>query len=284
MGSAFGHPVVRGLVTGAKADLRELSRIAAATLTEFEGQFVAALGSRAVVHKGPGDFATEADLVIERQLSELLLRRTGIAVHGEEHGGPSPAENSVWVLDPVDGTANYSRGLPLTGINLGLLIDGVPRVGLTWLPLLDERYLAVDGDAAQLNGVRLPPLARLKLDEVMVGFGNPVHQGPEPASFPTEYRLLLLAALARRCLRIRVFGSSSVDLAWVASGRLGAVLLLGNNPWDVVAGACLVRAAGGLMSDLGGAEYSLGSQAVLAAAPGVHEAVLEVIAELGDKE
>jgi myo-inositol-1(or 4)-monophosphatase len=265
-----------------RGDLGALCRTAAEILTGVEDVFSDGLRSAPTVHKGVSDFATEVDLAIERRVASELLRSTGIEVHGEEHGGPPPADGTMWILDPVDGTANYSRGIPLAGINLALLVEGNPVLGLSWLPLLDQRYAAVAGGPLLCNGRPTAPLRPARLAEVAVGFGNPHRSGPGSGRFPTAYRLAFLAALARRCLRVRVLGATALDLAWVASGRLGAGMSFGNHPWDTAPGACLIRAAGGVVTDLAGAPHGFDSTSVLAGAPGVHDEVLEVLAEVGD--
>jgi myo-inositol-1(or 4)-monophosphatase len=266
----------------AESDLGSLCQTAAEILTAVEGVFSDGLRSAPTVHKGVSDFATEVDLAIERRVAGELLRSTGIEVHGEEHGGPPPAHGAMWILDPVDGTANYSRGIPLAGINLALLLEGVPVLGLSWLPLLNQRYSAAAGGPLRCNGEPLPPLRRARLAEVAVGFGNPHRSGPGPGRFPTAYRLAFLAALGRRSLRVRVLGATALDFAWVASGRFGVSMSFGNHPWDTAPGACLIRAAGGVVTDLAGAPHTIDSTSVLTGAPGVHDEVLEVLAEVGD--
>jgi myo-inositol-1(or 4)-monophosphatase len=263
-------------------DLGALCETAADILTAAEGPFGAGLRSAPTVHKGVSDFATDADLEIERRVAAELTRRTGIAVHGEEHGGPPPADGAMWILDPVDGTANYTRGIPLAGINLALLCEGVPALGLSWFPLLDQRYAAIDGGPVYCNGTALPALRPGRLADVAVGFGNPHKSGPGRGRFPTAYRLALLHGLARRSLRVRVLGATALDLAWTAAGLLGVAVCFGNHPWDTAPGARLLRSAGGVVTDLAGAPHGIDSRSVLAGAPGIHAEVLEVLAEVGD--
>jgi myo-inositol-1(or 4)-monophosphatase len=269
-------------VTSIRSDLGTLCQTAAEILTAAEVPFTERLRSVPTVQKGGSDFATDADLAIERIVAGQLTAHTGIEVHGEEHGGPPAAEGAMWILDPVDGTANYTRGIPISGINLALLLDGRPVLGLSWLPLLDQRYSAVDGGPLRCNGSELPALRPGTLGDVVVGFGNPHKSGPGRGRFPTTYRLALLDALARHSLRVRVLGSTAVDLAWVAAGMLGAAVCFGNHPWDTAPGARLIRSAGGVVTDLCGTPHSFDSGSVLAGAPGVHGEVLEVLAAVGD--
>ncbi len=271
-------------MTVAEVELPALADVAAAVLDDAAEVFVAQLGAAEQVTKGIGDFATAADLEIERRVTAALTERTGLPVHGEEFGGRALAEGSTWVLDPVDGTANYSAGLPLAGINLALLTDGVPVLALTWLPLLDERYVAVAGGPTRRNGTELPRLERLGLDQATVALGHispKVDDGWTPP-YPFRYRMEVATVLAKRVLRVRLLGSSAVDHAWAAAGRLGAALSFGNHPWDNAPGALLVRSAGGVVADLEGGEYGLRSTSIVAGSPGVVEELVEVLAELGD--
>ena len=241
-------------------------------------RFVAGLGAPSEVQKGPADFATAVDLELERRLSAELTARTGIAVHGEEFGGPDVATGTVWVLDPVDGTANYSAGLPLSGMLLALVHDGVPIAGLTWLPLLQQRYSAVAEGPLCCNGREVPRLRERTLRESTTTIGA-LNQGAS-GCYPGEYRYRVLGALSRACLRVRLIGATGIDLAWTASGALGGSVTFGHHPWDNAAGACLVRAAGGVVTDLAGDEWRIDSPSVLAASPGVHAEMLELLAEL----
>lgn len=254
-----------------------LAAEAARILDESVADFRHWLGAPGVVHKAPGDFATQADLDLEDRITAALTERTGLPVLGEERGGPDLSTGTAWVLDPIDGTANYSRSLPLTGILLALVTDGVPVAGLTWLPLLDERWVAT-GNSLRRNGILLPPRAPEKLAEVTVAFGQLRANPGQP--YPTEFRFAALEALSRRTLRVRMFGSTAVDLAWTAGGFCGGALVFGDKPWDNCAGVCQVRAAGGVVTDLDGAPWTLASSSVLAASPGVHAELVDVLADL----
>jgi myo-inositol-1(or 4)-monophosphatase len=266
-------------VTLATTDLEHLAAEAANILTEVEPEFRAGLGAEEEVTKGIGDYATAVDLALERRITAALVRRTGISVHGEEFGGADLDAGLVWVLDPVDGTANYSQRIPFTGTNLALLADGVPQLGLTWLPLLGERYVATADGPVLRNGVALPRLERARIEQTVVSFG---HVGYGGGRYPAGYRLALLTAVSRRAMRVRMIGASAMELAWVAAGIFSATISFGNKAWDTAPGACLVRAAGGMVTDLAGAPHELRSPSMVAARPGVADELHEVIAGLGD--
>jgi myo-inositol-1(or 4)-monophosphatase len=266
-------------VTLATTDLAQLGAIAADILTECEPEFLAGLGAAEEITKGIGDYATAVDLALERRITAALLARTGIAVHGEEFGGADLTSGAVWVLDPVDGTANFSQRIPLTGTNLALLIDGEPQLGLTWLPLLDERYVAVRSGPVMRNGVALPPLEPAPMSQTVVSFG---HVGLAGGRYPTGYRIALFHAVSERAMRVRIMGTSALEFAWVAAGVFSAAVSFGNKAWDTAPGDCLVHAAGGSVTDLAGLPHHLGSPSMVAARPGVAEEMLEILAAVGD--
>ena len=253
-------------------DLPGLLAEASGLLDAVTDRFVSGLGAPSAVEKGPADFATAVDLELERRLSAELSSRTGIAVHGEEFGGPDVGTGTVWVLDPVDGTANYSAGLPLAGTLLALLQDGVPVLGLTWLPLLGERYTAVAGGPLVRNGVALPPLARGDLRSATTCVGSLTRSGG--GRYPGEYRLRAMGELTDACQRVRLIGATGIDLAWTAAGVLGGSVTFGHHPWDNAAGVCLVRAAGGVVTDLEGYPAPIAHGPVVAGNPRMHEWLL----------
>ncbi|MFD4368751.1 inositol monophosphatase family protein [Rhodococcus sp. NPDC058521] len=261
-------------------DPRELLATASELLDGVHERFVAGVGAPSAVHKGADDFATAVDLELEKRLAVELLERTGIPVHGEEFGGPDVAEGTVWVLDPIDGTFNYSAGLPTAGTLLALLDDGVPVIGLTWLPLVGRRYAALEGGPLLESGRPVPRLTRTTLAASIVGLGalNVDSRG----RIPGRYRLEVLTELSRFSSRIRMHGSTGVDLAFTAAGILGGAVVFGHNAWDNAAGVALVRAAGGVVTDLAGEPWTVDSGSVLAAAPGVHEEILDILGSLGD--
>jgi myo-inositol-1(or 4)-monophosphatase len=188
----------------------------------------------------------------------------------------SPAEaEAVWVLDPIDGTVNFSKSSPLCGISLALVEAGRPTLGIVDLPLLRERYVAREGIGAFVNGRRISVSDVAGLSEAVVGFAD-FAVGMGSAS-ENALHLEIMRLLALECLRIRVHGSASLDLAWLSAGHLNASLMLSNLPWDVGAGVLLVREAGGEVYDLDGSPYSFGSTFTIASAPALKEPLLAIV-------
>lgn len=260
-------------------DLADLAQRAAAALDRAAGPFLAGHRAESAVQKKGNDFATEVDLAIERQVVAELETSTGIGVHGEEFGGADLDAPLVWVLDPIDGTFNYAAGSPMAGILLGLLRHGEPVAGLTWLPFFDQRYSAVLGGGLFCNGVRQAPLEPAGLADSIVGVGtlNVAWGG----RFPGRYRLAVFENLSRVCSKLRIHGATGIDMAFVAAGILGAAISFGDHVWDHAAGVALVRAAGGIVTDLAGEPWTVSSGSALAAAPGVHREIVEILRLVG---
>lgn len=260
-------------------DLEALVAKAAVILDDVSKPFIAGHRADSAVQKKGNDFATEVDLAIERQVVQALESTTGIGVHGEEFGGAPLDSSLVWVLDPIDGTFNYAAGSPMAAILLGLLRDGEPVAGLTWLPFTDQRYTAVEGGPVYYNGVAQPPIGHGEIGQCVIGFGtfNVDWRG----RFPGRYRLAVLENLSRVCSKLRVHGATGIDIAYVSAGIMGAAISFGDHIWDHAAGVALVRAAGGIVTDLSGEYWTPSSRAALAAAPGVHENVMEILDRVG---
>ncbi|WP_018179719.1 inositol monophosphatase family protein [Jongsikchunia kroppenstedtii] len=258
-------------------DTARLLDDAAAVLDSVTERFIDGLGAPSAVTKGGGgDFATELDLELERIISAELGERTGIGVHGEEFGGPAVDEDTVWIVDPIDGTFNYSAGLQITGMLLALVSDGQPVLGLTWLPLNNLRYQAHIDGPVYCNGEALPTLSPMALRDSMIGYG--AFNAAAGGRYPGQWRVDVLGELSRRVSRIRMFGSTGVDMAYTAAGTISGAITFGGHPWDNAPGAALVRAAGGVISDVDGNPWTVNSPSLVAAAPGVHEELIAILA------
>lgn len=260
-------------------DLDALVAQAAVVLDEVATPFVEGHRAQSAVAKPGNDFATEVDLAIERRVVEALQSSTGIGVHGEEFGGAPIDSHLVWVLDPIDGTFNYAAGLPTAAILLGLLRDGEPVAGLTWLPFTNQRYTAVVGNGLYANGIEQPKLTTSNLSDSVIGLGT--FNVDSRGRFPGRYRLAVMEQLSRNCSRMRMHGATGLDLAYTAAGVLGGAISFGHHVWDHAAGVALVRAAGGVVTDLEGTDWTPASRSALAGIPGVHAQILDIVTAVG---
>jgi myo-inositol-1(or 4)-monophosphatase len=230
-----------------------------------------------LVEKGDRDFATNVDLQIESAVRDSLARAApGIPFLGEEEGGGA-ALDAGWVLDPIDGTINFARDSPICAVSLSLIVAGQPVLGIVDAPLLGERFEARQGHGAYLNGRHITVAEVSGLREAIVGVADfKVGAGSEDEN---RIHLGVVARLARETLRVRMLGSAAIDLAWLASGRLGATVMLSNLAWDVTAGLLLVREAGGLVYDFDGSEHDSRSRFTLASVPELAKSIRLIVAE-----
>ncbi|MDX6738371.1 inositol monophosphatase family protein [Actinocorallia sp. A-T 12471] len=248
---------------------------------EKAGEIVAAGVRGGVREKGDRDMVTETDLAVERMVRGFLAERTpGIAVLGEEEGvsGGVDAEY-VWAVDPVDGTANFARGIPLCGVSVGLVHRGRPVLGVVDLPFLGARYHAVVGNGAFLGGRRLRVSGTGVLSEAVVALGD--YAVGEGAEGKNRVRFALTEVLASRVQRIRMLGSAAVDLVWLAEGKVDASLTLSNKPWDTAAGVVIAREAGASVLDVDGTPHTARSSATIATAPGITAQIFALLDGVG---
>lgn len=207
-----------------------------------------------VSRKGPGDFVSAADMKAEQVLFEELSKaRPGYGFLMEERGVVEGSDKTHrWIVDPLDGTANFLHGFPHFAISVALERERELVAGVVYDVVKNEMFTAEKGRGAFLNDKRLRVAARAKLSEAMIATGI------APKSRTPEGRAVALAAVDRVIASagdMRRLGSAALDLAYVAAGRFDAYWERHLAPWDVAAGAVLVREAGGLARELDGADF-----------------------------
>lgn len=215
--------------------------------------------------KGPGDWVSATDTASERVVRGVLVEGApDVPVFGEEEGGERAEVG--WLVDPLDGTANFLHGFPIVGVSIGLVVDDEPVVGVVHAPMLGDTYWATRGGGAFRDGERLRVSDRAP-EEAICATGFPFRAKRErlPEYFPVFERALTTFEDLRRA------GAASLDLAWTASGVYDGYFEQALGPWDVAAGALLVREAGGLVTDWQGDPTAwLRSGDIVAAPPAVH--------------
>ncbi|WP_370914279.1 MULTISPECIES: inositol monophosphatase [unclassified Corynebacterium] len=257
-------------------DARGLLAVAEAVADDAERSIRSSLGIARIMEKGEGDVATEVDLAVEATVRRQLTLLTGIPVFGEEAGG-DPDCGAVWVVDPVDGTSNFAVGNPMCAFLLSLLVDGQPVCALTSQPATGQRFTAYSGSPLMVNGKPQRPISERDPWLSHIGFGSII--SPVQSSYPTSARHELLDRLGAKHPRLRVTGSVGLDLAFTAAGIFGGAVTFSPHVWDNAAGVLLVRAAGGVVTDLFGAEWQPDSFGVVAGAKSVHDVILGTISE-----
>ncbi len=205
-----------------------------------------------VVEKQRMDYASEVDgLAEEAIVKELRKAGPDYAVLGEE-GGHQPARGGrkaklTWVIDPLDGTSNYLRGIPHWCVSIALVDNGEPVHGVVFDPLRNELFVASKGSGAVLDDRRLRVAERRDLEGALLCTGFPPR---ERARARPQFDCL--NALLETAEDVRRTGSAALDLAYVACGRFDGYFEAGVQPWDIAAGVLLVREAGGRVCDFRG--------------------------------
>ena len=186
------------------------------------------------------DVVTKADKESERLIiSRIKERFPRHSILAEESGESSGGDRWQWVIDPLDGTTNFSQGLPLFCVSIALQYDGVPQLGVVFAPYLDEMYSAVRGCGATLNGkpVNCPPKNRLA--EAVVTTGLPVSRHENP-----DNNLDNFARVAVEVRGVRLRGSAALDLCYTAAGFLDGFWEMDLHLWGIAAGALIAEEAG----------------------------------------
>jgi myo-inositol-1(or 4)-monophosphatase len=225
--------------------------------------------ARDVREKAPGDWVSDADLASEAAIRDVLVRESGLPVYGEEAGGEEA--DTGWLVDPLDGTANFVHGFDAVGVSVGLVRDGVPVVGVVHAPLLGRTYTAAHGLGARRDG-RTIGVSRRGPDQAIVATGFPFRRKDLLARYLGAFEVAI-----RRFEDLRRAGAASLDLCWTAEGVFDGFFELRLGPWDVCAGALVVREAGGTVTDWAADDRAwLRSGDILAGPPGVHAELLAI--------
>ena len=237
--------------------------------------------------KGRGDYVTAVDVASERAIGELLSGRTPrMPVVGEEGVGEAGdgLADEYWLVDPLDGTANFVHGLPLVGVSVAAIRAGRPVAGAVHAPFLGDSWVAAAGHGASHatpDGARRTiRVAGRPVERAIVGTGFPFRRRENVPRY-----LRAFARCYERFEDLRRPGAAALDLAWTAAGAYDGFFELGLGPWDVAAGALLIREAGGVVTDWAGDDRAwLRSGDVLAGPPAIHGALLEIAARTAGGE
>jgi myo-inositol-1(or 4)-monophosphatase len=223
--------------------------------------------------KQQNDFVSEVDHAAEEAIISVL--RDAYPDHGflgEESGYKDREAEYLWIIDPLDGTTNFLHGVPQYCVSIGLVHKGQLTQGVVYDPNRNELFTATRGVGAYLNDRRIRVSKLDKLDGALVGTGFPF----KVIENVDDY-LRMLKNVMKATSGVRRPGAAALDLAWVAAGRMDAFWELGLSPWDMAAGALLVREAGGLVGDLDGEDKYMASGRVLATNGKLFSAMLQLL-------
>ncbi len=229
-----------------------------------------------ITHKGRIDLVTEADLASERHIKQLitshypthyiLAEESGVSSHSDLTG------DYCWIIDPLDGTTNYSHGFPCYAVSIGLESRGEMVIGVIYDPTRDELFAAEHGAGATLNGekIQVSDVDHLERSLVVSGFPYDVRERME--EYLPAWRMFL-----ERAQGVRRLGAAAIDMCAVAIGRMDGFWEHGLNPWDTAAGWILVEEAGGRVTKMDGSPFDNYSSSLLCTNGKIHEEMLAVL-------
>lgn len=229
------------------------------------------LGRAAVVAvKGQArNWVTAADTASEEFIVAGIRERfPGHSINAEETGEHSGDGRHVWYVDPLDGTVNFTHGFPFFAVSIGLVVDGVPRLGAVCAPVLGETFAGEVGVGSWLNGEPLGVSKTGVLIDSLLATGFSYVRNEHP-----DHNVDNFADLVMRSRDIRRAGAAAIDICYVAAGRFDGFWEVHLSPWDVAAAAAILRGAGGRVSDFRGGEDFLVGKNIVATNGAIHEAL-----------
>ena len=225
--------------------------------------------------KAKNDFVTEVDREAEATIIHTIRRaHPHHAILAEESGRDGAADGKddvLWIIDPIDGTMNFIRGLPHFCISIGCQVHGQLAHAVVYDPFKEELFTASRGAGASLDGKRIRVANTNRLDSAILATGFAYRKDQ-----PLEKHLDTFTNVLGKCADVRRAGSAALDLAYVAAGRLDGYWEHGLQPWDMAAGLLLVQEAGGMTGSIGGGDL-LESGSVVAVTPKVFAALEKLI-------
>jgi len=226
--------------------------------------------------KGRGDYVTELDNRSEAEILKII--KAAFPDHGilaEESGSESHLAEYIWIIDPLDGTANYVQNIPIFCVSIGLQFRDDIVLGVVYDPVREERFCAVRGKGADLNNHPITVSSRKEMSHAMLASGFPWRSKTELDAYLKSFRTLFLMSAG-----LRRMGAAALDLAYTACGRFDGFWEMRLHPWDIAAGSLLVTEAGGCVTDFTGNDAFLRSGNVVAGNPSIHYHLCEVLRDV----
>ncbi|MDF1536498.1 MAG: inositol monophosphatase family protein [bacterium] len=226
-----------------------------------------------ISYKGEVDIVTDVDKAAQDLIEgEIRRRYPGHGILAEEGLDLAGSSGYRWIVDPLDGTTNYAHRFPVFSVSIAVAHEGETVCGVVYNPISDETFKAVRGKGASLNALPISVSGTATLDRSLLGTGFPYD-----IRYTGDTNLHHFQNFAVRTQGIRRCGSAALDLCFVACGRLDGFWELNLKPWDIAAGALIVREAGGITTDFEDKALGLDGSRVLASNRRIHEEMLEIL-------
>ena len=227
-----------------------------------------------VEKKGHNDFVSDADRAAEEAVIEVIQRHYPDHAILAEESGVQGESDTVWIIDPLDGTTNFLHGFPQFCVSVGVQVKGRMEAAAVYDPMRQEIFAAARGDGATLDDRKIRVSGRKELEFALIGTGFPFRQ----ADMEMGPYLGMLGKVVRNTAGVRRPGAAALDLCYVACGRLDGFWETGLQAWDLAAGALIIREAGGIVSGLDGSENYLDSGHILCGSPKVYAGLAKLCA------
>jgi len=231
------------------------------------------LESLTVTAKGRNDFVTEVDHAAEAEIIAVIRRHYPQHAFLAEESGSTGEHETVWIIDPLDGTTNFLHGFPVFAVSIACQMKGRLEHAVIYDPMRGELFTASRGAGAHLENHRMRVSKARGIDGSLIATGFPYRANTR---YLDSY-MSMLRAVTEQAAGVRRPGSAALDLAYVAAGRVDGFWEIGLAPWDTAAGTLLIQEAGGRIGTLTGGEYKQGGH-IVAGTPRVYTALLELLA------
>lgn len=226
-----------------------------------------------VESKGRNDYVSQCDFEAEQAIIKTIRKyHSNHNILAEESGVQNGNSDVEWIIDPLDGTTNFLHQFPQFAVSIAVSVKGKLMHAVIYDPLADEMFTASRGSGAYLNNHRIRVSEQRTLDNALLATGFPYHDFSYIDAYLASFKAFMTSTAG-----IRRAGSAALDLAYVACGRVDGFWELNLKPWDIAAGALLIREAGGLATDFGGGENFLKSGNIMAANPKMYKEMAQVI-------
>jgi myo-inositol-1(or 4)-monophosphatase len=227
-----------------------------------------------VEKKGHNDFVSDADRAAEAAVIEVIQKHYPEHAILAEESGMRGDSDTVWIIDPLDGTTNFLHGFPQFCVSVGVSVNGRMEAGAVFDPMRQELFAASRGNGATLDDRKIRVSGSTDLEHALIGTGFPFRQ----EDMDMGPYLDMLGKVVRNTSGVRRPGAAALDLAYVAAGRLDGFWETNLHAWDLAAGSLLIREAGGIISGLDGSENFLDTGHVLAGSPKIYAALAQLCA------
>ncbi len=228
-------------------------------------------GISEITAKGDRNLVTDVDRAAQAIIIDIIDSKfPGHGIIAEEGNSRFEDADHLWIIDPLDGTHNFIRGVPVFGVSIGLVVRGEFSAGVIYMPMDEEFYVGEAGNGSYKNGKAIKVSSLADLKDCSVSFDSGIRYNP-------GVLLPLLGDIAEGSFNIRMFGSSARALSYCAEGKLDAAVEFEDQPWDSAAGICLIEQAGGEVTDLLGGVMTYKSRGYIASNGAVHRAVFSAV-------